>query len=116
MELLLELPNKNGIHVEGNVSIVLPDYFTELSPELVALASQSKQASQIVVAVGRKDMNSDVEFVTASGTMMYAETRKLGLPPGRVTLDDCGFTIVIGKRFEVAADWLIDVSRSVVTA
>jgi len=115
MDLRLELTGNDGISVEGTVVVELPTHFYRLSDDEIYETSQCIQAGQMIVACGRLDHSSDIDFMTGDGRLMNLKAERYRIPPGPARPIDHGHGISVGD-YEVASDWMIDHATVIVKA
>jgi hypothetical protein len=112
-----DLEGAEGITVEGDVEMELPDYVVMLPREELEEAKRAAQRNQMVLAVGRHPASGDIVLLTGGGTLMELSKGHDGIPDGPVMPIDFGHTVAIdtGKGYyEMAADWVIHNARTII--
>jgi len=117
MELVLEV--NSAFHVDGPVTVELPEYMNVLPLDEYLEASSAKNRGELVLAAGRHPESGDIVFLTGYGELKELkvgeqddpEAMSFDIPSGRTKPTDFGQTICVDLEegtYEIAADWALD--------
>lgn len=113
----LRFDGNTSVEVSGTVETGWPRYMRMLPNDEIAEAMTAEQRRKMVLCAGRHPDGSIV-FVTCAGNIReitFETCTNYGIPDGDVVPADHGHTLLIEDAlYEVAVDWAIENSRSLV--
>lgn len=111
MELTIE--GHPSFHVEGSVTIELPDYMKLLPDDELEEARTAANRDCLILAAGYHPNGRDLVFLTGAGELLEINARTHSLPHGDAYPYEFGHTVRIDS-YEIANDWLIENATSII--